>query len=228
MSYHHAGLPPAGPVLRSPDGLANAITLLLVVMIVIDLFSIGAGANMRALMDDPLSASMAELNRADAMYMRVGIFQILGTLATAVVFIIWLHRVRTNAEIFAADMCSLGRGWAIGAWFVPIANLWLPYRVARESWDASTQMGPDGMWRNAPKGVLNAWWTLWVVGGILSRIGGFVYQGVETPEELKKAAGLLMFCDVLGLAAAVLAILFVRKLTSMQEIKIMLGPVASV
>ncbi|WP_404814244.1 DUF4328 domain-containing protein [Kitasatospora fiedleri] len=30
-----------------------------------------------------------------------------------------------------------GRGWTIGAWFIPFANLYLPWRVTADIWNAS-------------------------------------------------------------------------------------------
>lgn len=61
----------------------------------------------------------------------------LALLATATVFIVWFHRVRTNAGVFAPDLQSRGAGWAIGGWFIPIGNLWIPRGVAGDVLRAS-------------------------------------------------------------------------------------------
>ncbi|MFE9814878.1 DUF4328 domain-containing protein [Streptomyces sp. NPDC005773] len=133
-------------------------------------------------------------------------------LATAVVFLVWFRRVRLNAEVFDAHAQPMRPGWAIGAWFVPFVNFFLPYRVASGIWTASTPAGRPF----ASRALLNAWWA----GLIGSRL--FVvwserrYTAAEEVDEVLDAFGLVIAADVLDIAAAVLAILFVRRLTAMQ------------
>ncbi|MFF4739089.1 DUF4328 domain-containing protein [Streptomyces sp. NPDC001262] len=77
----------------------------------------------------------------------------LGTFGTAVAFIVWFERVRANADYFAQDVCTLGKGWAIGSWLVPVANLWLPSRMASEVWKTSAQStASDGALREVSPG----------------------------------------------------------------------------
>jgi Domain of unknown function (DUF4328) len=50
-------------------------------------------------------------------------------LAAAILVIVWLWRTIKNIEAFPGRHTGMGPGWAIGAWFVPIANIWLPFRL---------------------------------------------------------------------------------------------------
>lgn len=133
-------------------------------------------------------------------------------LATAVVFLVWFRRVRLNAEVFDAYAQPMRPGWSIGAWFIPVANSFLPYRVASGIWTASTPAGRP----MASRALLNAWWA----GLIGSRLFGVWaerrYAAAEEVDEVLDAFGLVIAADVLDVAAAVLAILFVRRLTAMQ------------
>ena len=45
--------------------------------------------------------------------------------AIGVVFIIWQFRHAKNAQVLGARG-GLGPGWAIGGWFIPLANYVLP------------------------------------------------------------------------------------------------------
>ena len=56
--------------------------------------------------------------------------------ATATVFIIWQHRLATNAVALRGPL-GLGPGWAIGSWFIPLANLVLPFLQLNQSARAS-------------------------------------------------------------------------------------------
>ncbi|MFC9228455.1 DUF4328 domain-containing protein [Streptomyces decoyicus] len=203
-------------MVRSPKGLANAVTVLLALVIAVDVFAVYAGLNIRALMDNLLSTTRHELARGDDLYGLAGTLQLACTLATAAVFIVWFYRVRVNAERFARDVCTMNRAWAVGAWFVPIGNLWLPYRFAKEVWDASAQRTADGAWREVSRLPVTAWWTMWIAALLVGRVGASLYRNAESPQALQQATSVVMLSDLLDIAAAVLGILFVRKLSRMQ------------
>ncbi|WP_328311472.1 DUF4328 domain-containing protein [Streptomyces sp. NBC_00442] len=176
---------------------------------------------------DPWSHSRADVRHADALYANAGNLQTLALLATAAVFIIWFHRVRTNADVLAADVCTRGRGWTIGGWFIPIANLWIPYQVAGEIWTASAQTAPDGSWRAVSQRPLTVWWGVWMTSLLIGRAAWALSRNADTLDELRRATDFMIFSDALGAAAAILAIVFVRRLTAMQDVKAAEGPSAS-
>ncbi|WP_344629781.1 DUF4328 domain-containing protein [Streptomyces glaucosporus] len=154
---------------------------------------------------------------ADLLYAAPGLLWTLALVATAIPFLMWFHRSRLNAEAFDAAGQRMGAGWAVGAWFVPVANLWLPKRIADDVWDASSPPGADGTVRyRASRGPLNAWWALWLAANVLSGIAGAWYEEAETFQEAGGAAVLNALSGGVGVLAAVLAIRFVRRLTGMQ------------
>lgn len=214
---------PEGPQtarsLRSPVGLGKAVCVLLGSVAVADVLSVGAGAYAHqvyadGMADDFLRFDETAADRADTLYQASGSLQALTFLATAVVFLIWFRRVRRNAEVFDAHAHSLRPGWAIGAWFVPVGNLWLPHRVAGGIWTASSPGGSNRA--PAPRGVLHAWWAVLVGSELLSRLTNGLYTDAEGRDEVLDSFGLGMAIDAINIAAAVLAILFVRRLTAMQ------------
>ncbi|MFE6843738.1 DUF4328 domain-containing protein [Streptomyces sp. NPDC057686] len=222
---------PTGDVLRSPRGLAVALTALLSVAAAVNLFSAGISGYVFSLMQrlaaGASNVSDSTLERGDVLTGAAGVLQYLTTLATAVVFIIWFHRVRVNGEILRPDAFSLTRGWAIGSWFIPVGNLFLPFRIARQIWVASTQLGPDGSHRQVSAAPVNAWWALWVGSLVLDRVFDQMYKRAETPEALRSASALGAVTDLATVAAAVLAIVFVRRLTALQTTKAVQGPYAA-
>ncbi|GAA2642085.1 MULTISPECIES: DUF4328 domain-containing protein [Streptomyces] len=235
MSFNAPGTPPPpqyGDVLRSPQGLATALTVLLCVAGGINLLSAGTNAFTLSLMNDldadPARVSSSMTDLSDILTGLAGIFQLLAYLATAVVFLVWFHRVRVNGEIFAATAFSLGRGWAVGWWFIPVAHLFMPFVTARQIWRASTQLKPDGSPVRVSAAPLTAWWAVWIVASIAGRISGMVYMRAETPGERGAAAALGIGSDLLMVAAAVLAVLFVRRLTDLQNTMAAQGPYAPV
>ncbi|MFD9503534.1 DUF4328 domain-containing protein [Streptomyces sp. NPDC060035] len=214
--------------LRSPGGLAKAVVALLVAVIVADAGAVAAGLNLRGVFadianGDPEFDLLDAAHRADLLNQRAYSLQLLTLLATAVVFIIWFRRVRLNAEVFDASQQTMKPGWAIGAWFVPFGNFWLPRRVAGGVWAAGARTNTDGSWRTVSHTPLNLWWTAWVLDLVFGRYASRSYEQAELPQEIVDATGLVIASDVLDIVAAVLAILFVRKLTAMQGERAALG-----
>lgn len=225
----HAAPPVPQGALRSPKGLATALTWLLGAAAAAHLFSVGAGAYEQSWLrgfagDTPFDD--LELGLSPALTILAGVLQFLTVLPTVVVFIVWFHRVRSNGGVFRPDVFTLGRGWSIGAWFVPVANLFLPHRIARQTWRASTQLGPDGSHRTAPTALLTSWWAVWVLAVIMGRVSSKIYMAAETVDELRSAGLLGIAADLVTVIAGVLAILFVRRLTAMQNTMATEGPYA--
>ncbi|MFD9789353.1 DUF4328 domain-containing protein [Streptomyces sp. NPDC059070] len=221
-------MPPPNTVLRSPIVPARATTVLLGVAAATDLLAVYAGVVRHRLTGDLLAHSSEEINRSDDLYDLAGTLQLLVIAATAAVFIAWFHRVRGNADVFAPDVSTRGRGWAIGGWFIPFGNFWIPFGIAREIWTASTQRAPDGSWREVSAAPVKAWWTVWVLALVTLRIGTQWQNRTTDPEAFRHATDVVILADALMLAAAVLAIVFVRRLTAMQHTKATYGPVAAV
>lgn len=214
--------------LGSPVGLSKAVVVLLCAVIVTDLFAVAAGLNMRFLLaggldDGFLAVRLDEADRADRLYYFAGSAQVLTLLATAVVFIIWFRRVRLNAEIFDASAHTMRPGWAVGGWFVPFGNLWFPYRVAAGVWTASARTRTDGGGRTVSRAPLHLWWAAWVCWMLFGRYASGRYSSAVLPQEIADAATLVVASDVVGIVAAVLALLFVRRLTRMQGERAALG-----
>ncbi|MDX2696801.1 DUF4328 domain-containing protein [Streptomyces ipomoeae] len=217
---------PAAPTawLQSPVGLGRAVAILLGVVAVTDLVAVWADVAMLdvlgRMVDGEYGAAVErDADRADRFYAMTGVVQAVAFLATVIVFLIWFHRVRVNAEVFEPFGHRKKRGWAIGGWLVPIVNLWFPRRIALDSWDASSPWG-----RPRSHALINAWWTLWLIGGAASQGSSSAYRRAETVEEIQSAVKQVLFADAFEIPTAVLAILFVLKLTRMQDDKARSGP----
>ncbi|WP_406392684.1 DUF4328 domain-containing protein [Streptomyces sp. NBC_00887] len=228
MAATPAPAPETWHLLRSPNGLARAVVVLLGIVIATDLMAVVAGLNVRSgyaavISTDRVYVTNDAQAHADLLYGFAGSLQTLAMLVTAVVFVIWFRRVRRNAEVFDASQQRMKPGWAVGAWFVPIGNLWLPRRIAAGIWAASVGTDTDGSRRTVSQTPLNLWWTAWVLSAVFSRFADRHYAQAMMPQEVVDAVVALIASDVLDIVAAVLAILFVRKLTAMQGERAALG-----
>lgn len=48
-----------------------------------------------------------------------------------VLFFVWVYRPAYNARALSHDPSKCSSGWAVGWFFIPILNLWVPYRVLK-------------------------------------------------------------------------------------------------
>jgi hypothetical protein len=218
--------PPHGAAwLRSPVGLGRAVAVLLGVVVAVDLFAIWAGVRVYDVTGTILDGGVGEALRRDAVHAdsvmaAVGVVQLVSLTATVVVYLVWFYRVRINAEVFDPFGHEMGRAWTGWGWFVPLVNLWFPRRIMLNTWDASRPAGS-----RTSHGLVNAWWAMWIITLVVGRAGFVSYREAETVVELYAAAGDVLFADVTGLVAAVLAVLVVLRLTRMQNEKALRGPV---
>ncbi|MEU7515786.1 DUF4328 domain-containing protein [Streptomyces sp. NPDC042898] len=205
-------------MLHNPDSASFAVTALLGGTVLADALSLFATFELRTAVTEHAGGDVSGRDLAMASMAGVGLLQILLLLATATAFIVWFHRLRKNAEVWAGDLQARTPGWAIGGWFIPIANLWIPHGVAADIWRAS-RAEPSAADGRGELGLLHAWWAAFVVDTVVARVAGRILDRAETFEEYASAANWLLASDALDIVAAVLAILFVRRLTSMQHAK---------
>jgi hypothetical protein len=140
------------------------------------------------------------------------------TLATIVVFAMFLYRSSHNARALGAEAMNFTPGWTVGWFFVPIAYLFKPYQAVKELWQAS-EPEPQGRWqRTSVPFLLPLWWALWIVSGIASqasmRLG---FSGKDDLEHLVFVDQVDLFAQALGVASAIAALLLVRGIQSRQE-----------
>jgi hypothetical protein len=98
-------------------------------------------------------------------------------IAAGGVTIVWWYRARQ--AVGAESDLRWSPGWAIGGWFIPLANAVIPKLVLNEI-DRVGRARHDGVadWRSVPTTpVANVWWAAWVGGVVLSLIGATVVGG---------------------------------------------------
>ena len=85
----------------------------------------------------------------------------------------WIHRAHANLREASDRAYEFSPGWAVGWYFIPIANLFKPFQAMKELWFASH--GIDG-WRDATApGLLRVWWLAFVASSISSYGDAFTW-----------------------------------------------------
>jgi hypothetical protein len=196
----------------------------LVATILIDVFAMSVDVReiqlMNRLLDGDLPSS-ADLDANDDRQALAGTLLFVSFVVTIVAFVMWFSRAYKNLPALGATDLRFTKGWAIGAWFVPILNLWRPKQIANDIWRASDPAAPADQrntWREKPAAeLLLAWWIVWVVSlyawNASTRLAfaGDDAGGVRDGD----------YADIvslgLDLVAALLAIAVVRRMTDRQS-----------
>ncbi|MFC8510565.1 DUF4328 domain-containing protein [Streptomyces sp. NPDC057411] len=206
-------------MLRNPNGLSVAVVSLLGATAVADVASLiatlGARSELRGpLADHPDPAGYEGTLGTAVAWSAQGLL----LLATAVVFVVWLFRIRANADVWAPDLQRRAKGWIIAGWVVPIVAFWFPRTLVVDAWRAS-RPEPYGADRKGEFVLVNLWWLFFLVARITGEVGSRSFDGARTVDALVAATDWMFVGDLLDIVAAALAILLVRRLTSMQHQK---------
>jgi Domain of unknown function (DUF4328) len=162
----------------------------------------------------------ADVEANDIRQVAVGITQFGLLVACAVFFLRWFHRAYRNLLPLGATELRFTQGWAVGAWFVPILNLWRPKQIANDIWRASDPGYEPGflVWRAGSVPALYAfWWGLFLGGNWVSQIAARLTFSAEEASELQNATTAYLVSDAADFLAALVAILVVRRTTARQE-----------
>ncbi|MER7767112.1 DUF4328 domain-containing protein [Kitasatospora sp. NPDC096140] len=212
---------PSPAVYRSPRAASIAATALLAATCATMLFSLVADFRMYQaagdLATDTELVDDATLNAVDQLRDNASTIHMLVLVASGAAFITWFYRVRVNAETLDPHGHRYRRGWAIGGWFTPVAALWFPRQIAGDIWQAGARPDGSGVRPPLPQTLLNLWWGTFLAAGVVDRIGAQYNAKAEFPDTYQQSVLWLTASDLLEVAAAVFAVLMVRKLTGMQE-----------
>jgi hypothetical protein len=136
-----------------------------------------------------------------------------------VLFIIWMSRAARNNEALGRDLPRLSAGWAVGGWFIPLANFVIPVLIMQDLWRGSNASIPRGdmRWRIANRSALVGWWWgTFVLTFLRIGPGDGAADSVDL-DQLRATDFLGLFGMLFAAASAVLAILVVRRVADRQE-----------
>jgi hypothetical protein len=147
------------------------------------------------------------------------------SIAAFVLQCVWSYRMAANLPLLGRTDRRWGPGWGIAGWIVTAVfavGAIIPYMMHAELWRGSDPQSPlnSTKWKSNPVDPLLHIWLALTLGSALSRLlGGFgtsfdVGRSSETiAEELRDRLAVNVVSLVLALGAAVVFIIFVRRLT---------------
>ncbi|HLG02454.1 MAG TPA: DUF4328 domain-containing protein [Bacteroidia bacterium] len=90
-------------------------------------------------------------------------------LALFVFYVLWMLRAYANLHR-AGIALEYAEGWVVGAWFIPIMNLFVPYTIARETWMKTEAAFREEDFEGQKPSAVSNWWTTYIIAVIASVI----------------------------------------------------------
>ncbi len=202
----------------SAHGRANIVKILL---------AVGAIATGISLLVETLSIAVpfSEGDEVDANPMGfalaliiflLAVFELLLYIATVVFFCVWLYRAYANLKVFdPLNGLDYSPGLAVGGFFIPFANLVIPYRAVREVWQKSGTPEESAFSLPSPPAIFPLWWTFWILAGVVGKISMRLSFDESVPHSTATVIGI--GAGALSVFAAVLAFFVVDAIDKKQE-----------
>jgi hypothetical protein len=198
---------------RNLDGITRSLLVLLALQAVLNIVGGWSSWLQLLLLSGPFTEAEAQANDLrELIISRVALGMLLATL---LVFGTWIVRAHRNLPALGAENLDIRPGWALGYFFVPIANLWKPYTAMRTLWQASHH-APRWDLEDAPWWLV-AWWVLWLVSAVLGRLVFSAVTHAATLDELVDMTKLTIASSIVDLVVDGVAALLVYRIWKAQR-----------
>ena len=159
------------------------------------------------------SSALADLDMVDLVSAVTGGIYFVAYLICAIVVGRWIYRVNKNAWQIS-DAMTVSPGWNIGFFFIPILNLFRPFRGVRETWQVShSPSDPD----NEPvPAVMRLWWAGWLIAGVFGQISFRLGLRATTLEDFVEVAWVDVAGSPFDIMAGLALLWIIRRLTEAQ------------
>lgn len=164
----------------------------------------GVYANAQALVETDAAAS-------DFRQLVVGVGGGAIILVSSILILIWIYRANANARALGALNMQFKPGWAIGWYFIPIANLWKPYQALKEIWQTSQGIAERSA--ELRPSIFPWWWTLWL---IYSFLGQAAFRTSMRADDLDSYVTANLLAQGAEVATIPLCLVFVRIVKSVH------------
>jgi hypothetical protein len=147
--------------------------------------------------------------------------------STLIVYLFWVRQAYRNLHSLQLFPTQYSSGWAIGSNFVPILNLFRPYKIMKEIWfgsqSKSIQDGEsdyDRIKRLTSTTFLTTWWTVALIDGFFSNLSFRLSLKADTNQELVTSNWIDIISSTTGIFLALLLLYLITTVKNWQSEKI--------
>ena len=148
----------------------------------------------------------------------IAILYLIAYVISGLLFIMWFRRAYFNLHQKVKKL-SFNEGWAAGSWFVPIVNLYRPFKIMEELYEETKKIILDkdnSSQIDLTTKFLGLWWTLWIVNGIFGQVVFRLSKNANTLPELMTGTILDIISGVLGVGLGIVTIKIIKDYSEIE------------
>ena len=141
-------------------------------------------------------------------------------LISAVTFIQWFRRAYANLHTVSNNL-MYSEGWAAGAWFIPILNLFRPFQIMKDLYlktNSYLSSKVEGFKKVPNDGLINSWWALWIIGNFLGNAVLRLSMRAEDIDDFLQLTNLSMISAGLGIPTALFIIKLIKDYSKLETL----------
>jgi uncharacterized protein DUF4328 len=139
---------------------------------------------------------------------------------TAIPWLLWQYRAHANLRALGVSGLKYSPGWAVGWWFIPFANVVVPFLVMRELWKASDPEASSLDWiARRATALLGLWWASRLLANVFLQIGFVLDDNLNALSDLRTEAWMFVLANLALLGFGALALALVRSIDQRQARK---------
>ena len=210
----------------SINKLTRWVLWIFIALVILSIVAVISGYAQAELLNRAISGGIvteAEATANDTRQALIGYVQVVLSIASGIVFLMWIHRAHKNLPSLRATDLRFTPGWAVGWFFVPIMSLFRPYQVASEIWKASdpkVNITDGTAWKSAATSpIVGWWWAFFLISNVLGQIVLRMSLSGEELTDLLSSTYAYIVSDAIDVIGIVITILMVRGISQFQETK---------
>ena len=149
-----------------------------------------------------------------------GITPIIAFIVAGVLFLRWLARASMNLQSLGTETQKFSPSATVLSWFIPVANLLMPYLVVKEIWKGShpdeVPNSDDGQRTPPMSPLIGPWWITWIVAELIG-YAAFPQWSYDTLSNGQIVADAVMEGSLV--VSLVLVVILTQQITKNQERK---------
>ena len=203
---------------------AKFAQIFLYIILTIELFSVVSKFLQIDLLKDMINGvtiTIIEANLNDLRELIISILYIIAFTLSVVFFIMWFRRAYYNLHLRVKNL-SCTEGWAAGAWFVPILNLFRPVIIMSELYRETKKylIKNNRLNLNIPEFYIVIWWTMWIFIGFSENIINQLYKNSTKLQDLVEHSYLNIFTSILNIILGFITIIIIKNYSKLEELLI--------
>ena len=166
----------------------NAI-LLIWIMLMLDVVLLLSNLMQYHLLDTAANGGEISIADAEANDMRqqvLAVVYMITFIISIVTFLQWFRRAHFNLSTQVPKL-EHSENDTLWSWFIPILSLYAPYNIMKALYKKTDDVLGEKL-RLYTHGLstkyLGWWWALWIIGGVIEKIGYFQLKDADTVSEL--------------------------------------------